>query len=65
MNFAQPNLTGVPSAVQDLAPNGTPTPEEMAQKKKKLLAAGNTDVMAQFGNAAMALLGSRGQSGMP
>lgn len=56
-----PNLTGVPSAAEDLAMNPPSTPEELARRKKKLMGAANSgnDMMGRFGNAASMLLGSR------
>lgn len=54
------NLTGVASAADELALGGSMTPEEIALRKKKILAAGGTDPMAKYGSAAMMLLGHRG-----
>lgn len=63
------NLTGVqsaaaaPSAVSDLGLNGSLTPEEIEARKKKLMAAGNADPMARYGDASRMLLGPMSKLG--
>jgi len=53
------NRTGVATAADELALGGSMTPEEIRQRRKKLMAAAGTDPLAKYGNAAFALLGNR------
>lgn len=43
--YSQQNLTGVPSAVTDLGLTGSMSAEEIRQRKKRLMAAAQSDLL--------------------
>lgn len=58
MAASLPSLTSIlfqnqaqPDSVKNLAGTGSETPEQIAEKRKKLLAAGQGDAMARYGLA--------------
>ena len=50
------------SAVTDLGLGGSMTPEQEAERRKKLMAAAGGNPLQRYGEAAMSLLGSQAPS---